>query len=181
MEFLLFFLYLFFTLTYEPSSLASLHPILVSALITLLANSFDALVKDFNQITESIISAVIHLFFLPLCQSLITYFFVVILTQYLNITVSTIKAGLGSSGLENACEPDADQEVESQIVDNSFDVESFLVISVFYPILGYAFLFFLLSPLGSSLLLGWGAYLKEGELCLPPLTHKPPLQVSPPP
>lgn len=43
------------------------------------------------------------------------------------------------------------------------DVESFLVISVFYPVLGYGFLFFLLSPLGSSLLLGWGAYLKEGE------------------
>ncbi|GMH52090.1 hypothetical protein TrST_g4222 [Triparma strigata] len=172
MEFLLFFLYLFFTLTYEPSSsssttedffssLASLHPILVSALITFLANSFDALAKDFNQITESIISAVIHLFFLPLCQSLITYFFVVILTQYLNITVSTIKAGLGPSGLENACEHDADQEVEPQIMDNSSEIESFLVISVFYPILGYAFLFFLLSPLGSSLLLGWGAYLKE--------------------
>ncbi|GMH97010.1 hypothetical protein TL16_g13332, partial [Triparma laevis f. inornata] len=74
------------------------------------------------------------------------YFFIIILTQYLKITTHTIKSNLNYD-LQGVCEDDDSSKANIEMGGEA-DVESFLVISVFYPVLGYGFLVFFVESVG---------------------------------
>eukprot|EP00520_Triparma_pacifica_P020590 CAMPEP_0118633604 /NCGR_PEP_ID=MMETSP0785-20121206/1090_1 /TAXON_ID=91992 /ORGANISM="Bolidomonas pacifica, Strain CCMP 1866" /LENGTH=1999 /DNA_ID=CAMNT_0006524499 /DNA_START=6 /DNA_END=6008 /DNA_ORIENTATION=+ len=140
------------------------------ALIESIALALTAVIEDAESCFEA---PLIQMIILPISYSILTFFFISVLAIYLALTNekipqdsdmmcdSTNSTDATNSTISTEYLTDDTSFAFSTSFLLDFDVRFFLLISVGYPAISYAFLFFLLSSKGSSLAVGWGAHLKE--------------------